>query len=160
MTTDRGGRRRRNIRGGAPKKKPDPKKRMTPAQQKLAQREREGRRAGLEEARKAQAALEARIAREAAEPAQGRVPGANWQPPVVEKPVEPPALPAQPRRAAVPRIPADATGNGQWTLGQARSLLRSGYHINKVVRVTGFGIDAFLDMEIDADGYGLPLIDN
>lgn len=123
------------------------------------QKEREGRRTeGLEEARKAQAALEARIAREEAEPARGRVLGADWRPAVVEAPIvtEVEVVPRQRARSA---IPADAQGNGKWTLGQARSMLRAGYHINKVVRITGFGINAFLDMKIDDDGYGLPITD-
>lgn len=159
----RGGRRRRNVKGGASKKKLDPKKvRMTPAQRKLAQREREGRRLGLEEARKAQAAIDARIAREALEPPVGAVPGAMYRPPT-PPPAEPPAPPPEPParvipKQRVPRIPADAQGDGQYTMGQARSMLRAGYHIDKVIRVTGWGMKAFDDMEVDEDGYGLPLI--
>lgn len=127
------------------------------------QKEREGRRTGgLEAARKAQAALDARMAREAVQPAHGKVPGAEYQAPVIQQVprlAEVEVVVPQQRTRKTSAIPADAQGNGKWTLGQARSMLRAGYHINKVVRLTGYGINAFLDMKLDDDGYGLPITD-
>ena len=52
-------------------------------------------------------------------------------------------------------VPLEGRGNGNWTLGQARSLLRKGYHIAEVYRRTGWGLEALNDLPVDEDGSGL-----
>jgi hypothetical protein len=49
----------------------------------------------------------------------------------------------------------EGDGNGRWTLGQARSLLRQGYHIRHVVTTTGYGLKWFDDLPLDDYGHGM-----
>jgi len=90
--------------------------------------------------------------------------GAWWRPsePEPETPVpapEPPAEPvhrvrrytSRPLTPRPPQIDADAEGS-VFTLGQARSLLRQGYHVNKVITKTGWGRNWFDDL-VDPSGY-------
>lgn len=90
--------------------------------------------------------------------------GAWWRSPAAqpELPIPAPEPPAEPVQKArryegrplVPRpaqIDADAEGTA-FTLGQARSLLRQGYHVNKVIAKTGWGRNWFSDM-VDPSGY-------
>lgn len=130
-----------------------------------ADREADGRRkAALEQVAKQRAALDARMRYEAANPAVGRVDGAEWR---ASQPVPPPE-PIEPardaeeqerrerRRARMVLPPEDAEGDGSWTMGQARSMLRQGYHLYRVQQVTGWGAKCFDDMPVDQDGFGLP----
>jgi hypothetical protein len=140
----------RNPRGGKPRtanKRPNKDKRA----RQIAAREHERRRVeALEATRLEQQRLEARIAREAVEPAIGPALGASY----VEKPV----LPVQrSRRRSLGRLPAfDAEGT-RCGLGQARQLVRSGYHVCHVMWLTGWGLKWLDDLPLDKDGYGLPL---
>lgn len=121
-------------------------------------REASGRVQGsLGEARAAREDLERRMAYEAANPTLGRVTGATWSARQREQ--------EQAGRTPLPRVPRhvrlglpepDAQGN-RWTMGQARSMLRAGYHLHRVQKVTGWGEKCFDDMKVDPDGYGLPI---
>jgi hypothetical protein len=111
----------------------------------------------LDEVRAEQAALEARIEREKEQPAVGATAGAKYKPPVV---VQEDALPVATGETKVyrpkkVRIPYDAQGNKGWTLGQARSMVRQGYKVTRVVYMTGWGMKWFEDLPTDDDGYGL-----
>jgi len=53
-------------------------------------------------------------------------------------------------------LPETGDGNGAWTLGQARTMLRQGYLLSHVVTMTGFGTKWFDDMPLE-DGRGVPL---
>lgn len=133
-----------------------------------ADREADGRRrAALEAVEKERQRLEARIAREAVEPAVGRVPGAEWvaraqqfveagqaaQAEVDE--IIAAAKPARPRHRF--ELPAEDAEGTEWTLGEARAMLRQGYHVWRVQQVTGWGAKWFDDMDRDCDGFGLPI---
>lgn len=114
-------------------------------------REEDGRwQAAMGDVRSFREELEARLAWEAEHPTEGAVPGAEYTPP---KPNEPKRKPRWQRLG----LPApDARGNGRFTMGQARSMLRQGYHIYHVQRFTGWGERAFDDMKLDGDGYLVP----
>lgn len=119
---------------------------------KEANKEADGRRrAALEAVERERQRLEARLAREAVEPAVGPVPGAEWKPPEVS--AQEVVIPARPRMKLPPE---DAEGT-EWTMGQARQMLRQGYHIYRVQQVTGWGAKWLDDIELDPDGFGLPL---
>lgn len=114
----------------------------------------------MEEARKAREALERRIAQEAANPTTGRVSGATWAAQQREQEAERLARLAKapkPKHVRLGLPDPDAQGNGVWTMGQARSMLREGYHRYHVQRVTGWGENWLDDMKVDPDGYGLPI---
>lgn len=118
-----------------------------------ADREADGRRrAALEAVEKERQRLEARIAREAVEPAPGTRPTAEWKPPEPEPEV---SEPARPRHQFI--LPAEDAEGIEWTLGQARAMLRQGYHVWRVQQVTGWGAKWFDDMDRDCDGFGLPI---
>jgi hypothetical protein len=53
-------------------------------------------------------------------------------------------------------VAPDAEGDG-YTMGEARQMLRKGYHLLVVMERTGWGFNAFDDMYVDQDGYGMPL---
>lgn len=53
------------------------------------------------------------------------------------------------------KVPLEGRGNGEWSLGQARSMLRKGYHVAEVVRRTGWGLEWLNDLPVDENGYGL-----
>lgn len=147
-------RHQKSPRTGWTRKKPDKRARIA------RNKERDGRRrAAAEAVEKERRRLEERLAREAEHPVEGKVAGAEWveKHPVEEKVVPISIIPRQRRRRRPLPVPADATGNGSYTLGQARSMLRAGYHIIHVMKRTGWGLDAFDDMQVDADGYGLPI---
>lgn len=55
---------------------------------------------------------------------------------------------------AVADLPLEGEGNGQWTLGQARSMLRKGYTLEHAVRMTGWGSKWFSDIKL-VDGRGV-----
>lgn len=118
--------------------------------------------AALEKAAQERERLERRMAQEAASPTLGRVSGATWS--ARQRELEREAeLAANAPKPTVPRhvrlgLPApEAQGNGVWSMGQARSMLRAGYHLHRVQKVTGWGEKCFDDMKVDADGYGLPI---
>lgn len=156
----------RNPRGGQPRK--NKHKSADKRQRQEANRDSSGRRqAALDEARREQDRLDRRIAREAVAPAEGRVAGAEYDmtallvtaPDVSTEAV----TPAPPAGSRIPRqrtkkralpVPDDATGKDGWRMGQARSMLRAGYHVTHVMRVTGWGLNALDDMPVDQDGYG------
>lgn len=72
----------------------------------------------------------------------------------IQRSMRPAPLPA----IDVPKVEPKAEGD-DWELGQARSMLRQGYRIDHVIKVTGWGPDWFDDMPMDDDGYGLRLED-
>lgn len=72
-----------------------------------------------------------------------------WHPAPVEEPE--PVL-ARPQLVPPPPNPDDAKGE-HWNLGQARALLRQGYHVSKVVRKTGWGRNWLSDLVDPATGY-------
>lgn len=140
------------------------------------------RREALEATRRAQAALEARMAREAEQPAVGPAPGATYvmsqetrdlmvdlaatypgfpglpeQRKAPEEPPEEPAPVEEERRPTRGRLPVFEAEGESYTLGQARKLVRAGYHVCHVMHLTGYGWKWFNDMALDEDGYGLPL---
>jgi hypothetical protein len=121
----------------------------------------------LEEARKAQERLDRRIAREQHTPTMGKVAGAEWTPPLSTEstapspPPQPPApsrsIPGEdlhPLQIRFPDIPWEGDGDGTWTPGQARKLLREGYNIRKVVRDTSVGMKWLSDIPVDRAGFG------
>jgi hypothetical protein len=59
-------------------------------------------------------------------------------------------------RVALKTLPEEGSGNGDWTLGQARSMMREGYHISHVVGATGWGTKWLAEL-CDEDGYGISL---
>ena len=76
------------------------------------------------------------------------------------EPVEPTAPPPVRRRPtpapAGPPLPApDAVGEKGWTLAQARGMLRQGYRLERVQRMTGFGADWFNDIPVSDSGHGI-----
>lgn len=71
--------------------------------------------------------------------------GAFW------RPAEPEPEPEPKVRVLAPPSPDDACGTA-WTLGQARNLIRQGYHILKVTRKTGWGANHLRDL-VDSTGY-------
>lgn len=75
--------------------------------------------------------------------------GKRWWAPESEPEPEPEPAPIIPIRRPGPDH--DARG-ASYSLGQARTLLRQGYHVNKVVKQTGWGRNWFSDM-IDETGY-------
>lgn len=75
--------------------------------------------------------------------------GKRWWAPESEPEPEPEPAPVIPIRAPGPDH--DAKGD-HYSLGQARTLLRQGYHVAKVVKQTGWGRNWFSDM-IDETGY-------
>lgn len=76
--------------------------------------------------------------------------GAWWRPEEPAPAPEPPAKPL-PMTPPPPRLDPNAQG-AVWTLGQARKMLREGYHVNKVVAKTGWGKNWFSDL-VDHTGY-------
>jgi hypothetical protein len=75
--------------------------------------------------------------------------GNRWWAPESEPEPEPEPAPVIPIRPPGPDH--DAKGE-HYSLGQARNLLRQGYHVSKVVKQTGWGRNWFSDM-IDETGY-------
>lgn len=59
-------------------------------------------------------------------------------------------------RVALKTLPEHGDGGMGWTLGQARSMMREGYHISHVVGATGFDTGQLSDLA-RADGYGMSL---
>jgi hypothetical protein len=157
---NQGSHHKRSPKGG---KTQNPVRRGTPAGDKNVRRkaeaERNGRRrAALEEARLERERLEARLAREAEQSVEGRVAGAEWTLRVVEEREPVPVTPLRPRRRPAKSWPVapDAEGD-RYTMGEARQMLRKGYHLLHVMARTGWGFNAFDDMYVDQDGYGMPL---
>lgn len=169
----RGSRHKKAPRGGVPQ---NVVKRGSTAGQRSADKrvrqqvnkDQEGRRrAALEATRLERERLEARLAREAEQPVEGKVAGAEWAADlrtslrvVEECEVETPApvTVLRPRRRPAKRwpVPPEATGE-RYTMGEARQMLRKGYHLLVVMERTGWGFDAFDGMFVDQDGYGMPL---
>lgn len=52
-------------------------------------------------------------------------------------------------------LPMLGDGNGDYSLGTARKMLRDGYNIRHVVTTTGWGLKWFSDGEWDEDGFGI-----
>jgi hypothetical protein len=59
-------------------------------------------------------------------------------------------LPIQP--VVTRTVDPQAVGQQGWSLGQARTLLRDGYHVQKVSQMTGYGAAWFDDL-VGRDGY-------
>lgn len=157
MATTKGkrGRERRGGQYGNTRGKPDVQ---------LARRRSREETARFQEAQaavqRAREELERRMAYERANPTPGRVLGATYAAQQAELAREAERSSrgvSEPRRPRVPLPTADAQGDGTWTMGQARSMLRAGYHLFHVQRLTGWGEKAFDDMRVDPDGFGLPI---
>lgn len=73
----------------------------------------------------------------------GEEPEPEPAPLVVEKP--------RPHTPTNPRLDPDAKGE-RWSLAQARTMLRQGYHINKVIARTGWGRNWLADL-VDDTGF-------
>lgn len=81
--------------------------------------------------------------------------GAWWRPTQPqEAPVEPAEAPVEAPRP-IPSGPDPDARGANYTLAQARTLLRQGYHVKKVVQRTGWGRNWFSDL-VDATGYYSP----
>lgn len=88
--------------------------------------------------------------------------GAWWRPDTEEEPepepapvveAQPPRRYSQPPAMTHPRSSLDPDAQGtSWTLGQARTLIRQGYHLNKVIAKTGWGRNYLSDL-VDESGY-------
>lgn len=149
------------------------------ADQALEKRLREERREeALAEARREQERLERRIAREKITPTMGPTLGALYvaeaeaepEPePVLEIVLEPelepvhiapeaptPVAPVDTPALALlfPDLPWEGDGESR-AIGQARTLLRQGYNIRRVVRQSGVGLKWLDDIPIDEAGFGL-----
>lgn len=87
--------------------------------------------------------------------------GAWWRPAEPEPEPEPTPEPVKvrryqvaPHRPVVQKIDPDAEGT-VYTLGQARTMIRQGYHVNKVIARTGWGMNKLSDL-VDQTGYYSP----
>lgn len=111
----------------------------------------------LEEAERERKELEARIAREKEQPAVGTAAGAAYREPVVVHEDKLPESSDKPKTYRPKKIviPYDAQGDKGWSLGQARSMVRQGYKVERVVYMTGWGVKWLEDLPTDPDGYGL-----
>lgn len=143
----RGGRHKAEPRGGQPKKARSSG--VSPARRRELRLEKPRVRKALEKAGAERKLIE-RLAAAADEAAR------NWRA-------------SHPTPAALDREPEDigsitlalpladlanqtAPADGGWSLGQARMLLRDGYHVGQVCRRTGWGGYWFSDL-VDAEGY-------
>lgn len=137
-----------------------------------ANRDRERRRLeALEETRRDRERLEARIARETQQPNVGPAPGATYvmtqetRDVLTDLAATTPGFPGlpeqrapQPRRGpSLGRLPAHDAEGEKYPLGQARNMVRAGYHVCQVMWLTGWGLKWLDDLPLDEDGYGLPL---
>lgn len=135
------------------------------ADQALRKREREERRqAALDEIQAEQERLERRIEREKTQPAMGATLGAQYVSPTPEpelvEPVEPELV--QPTSVDTPAwmirfpdLPWEGDGNEKTAIGRARSMLREGYNVRKVVTMFQVGLKWLDDIEIDDMGFGV-----
>src|SRR4051812_3022673 len=136
------------------------------ADRALAKREREERRQeALDEVRREQERLERRIEREKAQPAVGAALGAGWTPPTLAEveivdpdsappPLAPMPVEVHPLLLRFPDLPWEGDGNRPQAIGQARTLLRQGYNIRKVIATYEVGLKWFDDIIIDDMGFG------
>lgn len=135
----------------------------------------------MEETRKAQEALDARLAEEAANPVLGHAEGALLMKKLElsrqteaevkaiveaeqEEPAREPVAPEPDEYIRIKRhkpfdidsVPAHQEGDRtKWVLGAARQMLIKGHSLAHVVQTTGWGKDWFSDIPVDKDGYGL-----
>lgn len=121
------------------------------------------------EAAQAEAQLEARIAREAEQPAVGETPGAAYARERREQEEREAAERAQQERlASVARAQRreidpdnplgfqwDGDGIDGWTPANARRMLRQGYNVRQVIKLTGVGYKHLNIVRLDANGFGL-----
>jgi hypothetical protein len=137
-----------------------------PTGRPTANKDQDGRRrAALEEARLERERLEARLALEAetTRRGEGGRRGVGDRPRtlrVVEECEPAPApvtAPAAPSASGQELAGGPGRGGEKYTMGEARQMLRKGYHLLHVMERTGWGFNAFDDMYVDQDGYGMPL---
>jgi len=112
----------------------------------------------MEEARREQEALERRIAHEQQQPTIGATPGAEYV-----------ARRAEEERAAAleadiadhmpkPKVerhryePYEGEPKPGWTVGQARAMIREGYKVTQVMRLSGVGYKWLDDLPLDDEG--------
>lgn len=116
----------------------------------------------MEEAREEQRRLEERLAREAEQPAVGATAGAAYvaaEKAARERERELAARRAQEREESIRSghrfEPWEGDGKPGWTIGQARKMLRDGYAVKHVMRMTGVGYRWLSDIPLDDDLRGM-----
>lgn len=172
---ERGSRHNKEPRGGQPRQRRHQKAKVDKSVARRRNHDQDGRvKEALERAERDRLALEARIAREQAEPAIGPAAGALYVQMAKSVPELEPAAPAETDLAEPPeepeellprlpaRVPPEQRGNqvgSAWTRAAARSMLRQRYRLEHVIRLTGWGRSHLEDLPLDAEGYGLSIED-